>query len=126
MDEKENLEAGDDDARVLPGGSCVNLRSNVRCAYRLNFKPFTRDRNVGFCILVSPIFPTSPLRIPGSPASGGKANERQFADSRFWIADFAIRRIAAAKTGGVENGGIEAPEKHYIMAPKESLIFHEI
>ncbi len=63
--EKENLEAGDDDARVLPGGSCVNLRSNVRCAYRLNFKPFNRDRNVGYRILVSPISSTVALRNSG-------------------------------------------------------------
>jgi formylglycine-generating enzyme required for sulfatase activity len=53
-DGRENLEAGNDVARVLRGGSFSNTAAYVRCAARHNWNPDFRLRNTGFRVVVAP------------------------------------------------------------------------
>ncbi len=60
-DGREDLVAGPKIARVLRGGSNVNIRTFVRCASRGWDFPYARKNDVGFRVFVSPISPTSVL-----------------------------------------------------------------
>ena len=53
-DGREQLEAGDDMARVLRGGSFWNSRRLVRCACRLARPPSARADGLGFRVVVRP------------------------------------------------------------------------
>lgn len=53
-DGRENLEAGDNIARVLRGGSFYGYRSYARCAYRDGYDPLNGYVNRGFRVVVSP------------------------------------------------------------------------
>jgi formylglycine-generating enzyme required for sulfatase activity len=53
-DGRENLEAGNDVARVLRGGSFLDPAVFVRCAARFRLVPDLRGRYVGFRVVVAP------------------------------------------------------------------------
>ena len=65
-DGRENLEAGEEDLRVLRGGAFVGTRSLIRCTYRLRCLPDTRNIDVGFRVVVSPISSPSALGSSGT------------------------------------------------------------
>jgi formylglycine-generating enzyme required for sulfatase activity len=52
--QREDLQAPNDQVRVLRGGSFDDYRRDVRCAYRYTFSPFERLRFVGFRVVVRP------------------------------------------------------------------------
>jgi toxoflavin biosynthesis protein ToxD len=52
-DGRENLEAGDNVARVVRGGSFQNTEENVRAARRFRDQPTSRSDFVGFRVAVS-------------------------------------------------------------------------
>ena len=55
MDEgRENVEAPDKVLRVVRGGSFVNDRRNLRCAYRYGDHPGDRNNNLGFRVVLAP------------------------------------------------------------------------
>ena len=54
-DGRENLEAGDDDLRVLRGGSWYSSLYLARCLFRFRNAPFDRFNDRGFRVVVSPI-----------------------------------------------------------------------
>jgi iron(II)-dependent oxidoreductase len=53
-DGRENLEAGNDVARVLRGGSFFSSAVLVRCAARFRGYPSYHFRNFGFRVVVAP------------------------------------------------------------------------
>ena len=53
-DGRENLEAGNDNLRVLRGGSFADVRLNARCACRSGDYPYHWSRDYGFRVAVSP------------------------------------------------------------------------
>ncbi len=53
-DGRENLEAGDNDHRVLRGGSFLFYELSARCAARYRNYPFNRLNFIGFRVVVSP------------------------------------------------------------------------
>ncbi|MEW5867675.1 MAG: SUMF1/EgtB/PvdO family nonheme iron enzyme [Chloroflexota bacterium] len=54
-DGRENLQAGDDKARVVRGGSFFNFPGLVRCSFRSGNVPDGRDDALGFRVAASPI-----------------------------------------------------------------------
>jgi formylglycine-generating enzyme required for sulfatase activity len=52
---REDLNASDDVLRVLRGGSFYNYRGRARCAFRNRFRPYVRNGNYGFRVVVAPI-----------------------------------------------------------------------
>jgi formylglycine-generating enzyme required for sulfatase activity len=60
-DQRESLEAGDNVARVVRGGSFLNVRGDCRCASRDGSLPNFVWDDVGFRVVVSPISPASAL-----------------------------------------------------------------
>jgi formylglycine-generating enzyme required for sulfatase activity len=53
-DDRENLDADDDHARVVRGGSFFNLDGDVRAAIRYWSYPHYRLRRYGFRVVFSP------------------------------------------------------------------------
>jgi len=54
-DGRENLNAGDEFARVVRGGSFGDRRGGARCAFRFDARPGYRNAYIGFRVVVSPI-----------------------------------------------------------------------
>jgi formylglycine-generating enzyme required for sulfatase activity len=51
-DERENLEASGDVARVLRGGWFIDVQGSVRSVYRCKYRPDKRVGDVGFRVVV--------------------------------------------------------------------------
>ncbi len=56
-DVREGLAAGDDEPRVLRGGSFVNGYRSTRCSSRLGDSPGRRSVDFGFRVCLSPFAP---------------------------------------------------------------------
>jgi formylglycine-generating enzyme required for sulfatase activity len=52
--QREDMQASEEQPRVLRGGAFVDVLRDVRCAYRVGFDPDYRIRSVGFRVVVRP------------------------------------------------------------------------